>query len=193
MKMGNTLPQRLARVVLLAAVILALLIVAMQFTDQMVWTRFDFAAAGALLIGTGLLYALATTRAGNGAYRAAVAVALGAALTLVWLNLAVGVIGTEDDRANLMYVGVLAVGGVGAVIARLRPRGMAHALFATALAQAVAGAIALTLRLGDPWSPPAELLLLNGVFVALFTGSGWLFRQAARQPSSELASSGGNR
>jgi hypothetical protein len=35
-----------------------------------------------------------------------------------------------------MYIGVLAVGIIGAIIARLRPRGMARALFATALAQA---------------------------------------------------------
>jgi hypothetical protein len=51
------------------------------------------------------------------------------------MNLAVGVIGTEDDPANLMYVGVLAVGIIGAIIARFRPHGMARTLFATALAQ----------------------------------------------------------
>ena len=54
---------------------------------------------------------------------------------LVWINLAVGIIGSEDNPANLMYGGVLAVGVAGAVAARFRPGGMARALAATALAQ----------------------------------------------------------
>ena len=120
------------------------------------------------------------------AYRAAVGVALAAAVILVWLSLGVGVIGTEDDLANLMYVGVLAVGIIGAIIARFRPHGMARALFATALAQALVAAIALVAGLGAPGSGPLEIVALNGFFVALFLASAWLFRYAARQqpPSS---------
>lgn len=78
-----------------------------------------------------------------------------------------------------MYFGVLTVGIAGAIIARLRPNGMARALFATALAQAVVAATALIAELGLPYSPPAEIVLLNGFFIAMFTGSGWLFRRAA--------------
>jgi hypothetical protein len=85
----------------------------------------------------------------NTAYRFAVGVALAAAFILVWLNLAVGVIGTEDDLATLMYVGVLAVGIIGAIIARFRPHGMARALFATALAQALVAVTALIFGLGS--------------------------------------------
>ncbi len=51
------------------------------------------------------------------AYRFAVGVALAAAFLLVWMNLAVGLIGSEDNPANLMYFGVLAVGFIGAIIA----------------------------------------------------------------------------
>jgi hypothetical protein len=76
------------------------------------------------------------------AYRSIVGVALAAAFLLVWVNLAVGIIGTEDYLANVMYVGVLAVGIIGAIIARFRPHGMARALFATALAQALVAVIA---------------------------------------------------
>ena len=116
----------------------------------------------------------------NAAYRSALGVALAAALLLVWLSLGVGIIGKDGDPANLMYFGVLAVGIIGAVIARLQPHGMARALLATALAQAVVAAIALIARLGLPWSGPAEILLLNGFFIALFTASAWLFGRAAR-------------
>ena len=82
----------------------------------------------------------------------------------------------------MMYFGVLAVGIVGAIIARFRPHGMARALFATALAQALVSVIALIITLGSPGSPPGVLgtLILNGFFVGLFVGSAWLFREAAR-------------
>ncbi len=145
------------------------------------WTLADFVAAGALIFGTGLTYVLVARKAGNIAYRAAVGVALAAAFILVWINLAVGVIGTSGDPANLMYVGVLAVGIIGAIIARFRPHGMARALFATALAQTLVAVIALIFGLGSPWSPPVEILALNGFFVALFVGSALLFRYAARE------------
>jgi hypothetical protein len=115
----------------------------------------------------------------NTAYRSAIGVALAAAFVLVWLSLGVGIIGKDGDPANLMYFGVLAVGIIGATIARFQPQGMARALFATALAQAVVTVIALTAGLGLPWSGPAEILMLNGFFVALFVGSAWLFRRSA--------------
>ena len=112
-------------------------------------------------------------------YRAAVGVGVGAALLLTWVNLAVGIIGEPDERANVLYLGVPAVGIIGAVIARLEPRGMARALFATALAQALIAAIALILGWGAPGTGPLEIVALNGMFVALFAGSAWLFRLGA--------------
>jgi hypothetical protein len=42
-------------------------------------------------------------------------VSLVAALLILWINLAVGIIGEPDDPANMMYAGVLAVGMVGAL------------------------------------------------------------------------------
>jgi hypothetical protein len=147
------------------------------------WTLFDFVFAGALIFGTGLTYVLVARKAGNIAYRAAVGIALAAAFLLVWLTGAVGIIGSEDNNANSMYIGVLAVGIIGAIVARFRPHGMARALFATALAQALVAVIALIIGLGSPWSPPGVLgpLILNGFFAALFVGSALLFRDAARE------------
>ncbi len=163
-----------------AALILLLPLVAMQFTDQVVWDVADFAIFGALLVGVGVTYELAARMTGDTAYRAAVGVALAAAFILVWVNGAVGIIGSEDNDANLMYGGVLAVGVIGAIIARFQPRGMARALFATALAQALVAVIALIAGLGSPWSGPLEIVALNGFFVALWVGSALLFREAAR-------------
>lgn len=57
---------------------------------------------------------------------------------------------------------------------------MVWVLLAMALVQALVTAIALIARLGLPYSGPAELLGLNGFFIALFAASAWLFRWAAR-------------
>lgn len=170
------------RIALAAAFILLLPLLAMQLTDEVVWDLADFAVAGVLLFGAGLTYELIARKAGHIAHRAAVGVAVAAALLLVWMNLAVGIIGNEGNPANLMYIGVLAVGIIGALIARFQPHGMARALFATALAQALVAVIALILgkHQAEVSSVP-EIVTLNGFFVALFVGSAWLFRHAARE------------
>ena len=113
------------------------------------------------------------------AYRLAAGLALTAAFLIVWLNAAAGLIGIEDDDpANLLYVGVLAIGFVGAVVARLHPLGLARAMFATALAQALVGAVALKL---PNTASSMHIVILHGVFVALFAGAALLFQSAARK------------
>ena len=125
----------------------------------------------------------------NTAYRLAVGLALTAAFLIVWLNAAAGLIGIEDDDpANLLYVGVLAVGFIGAVIAHLQPRGMARALFATALAQALVGAIALKL---PNTASSLQIVILHVVLVALFAGAALLFRYAARKEFPPRAAAAG--
>src|SRR5215217_2235907 len=121
----------------------------MQFTDEVAWDETDFAVMGAMLFSACGAYELAARMTGNVAYRAAVGVAVVTAFILVWINLAVGIIGSEDNPANLMYGGVLAVAILGAVIGRFRSQGMARALAATALAQALVGAITVVAGLGS--------------------------------------------
>jgi hypothetical protein len=181
-----------ARPALATVFILMLPLLAMQVTDQVVWDLTDFAVAGALLFGTGLTYVLVARKEGNMreasniAYRFAVGVALAAALILIWMNLAVGLIGSEDNPANLMYGGVLAIGIIGAIVARFRPHGMARALFVTATAQALVPVIALLIWKPQVTSVEALLgmlgvLSVNAFFVMLFVGSALLFRHAARE------------
>jgi hypothetical protein len=157
-----------------AAFLLLLPLVAMQVTTEVTWTGSDFAVFGAMLVAACGSYELAARMTGNTAYRAAVGVAIVAAFLLVWVNLAVGIIGSENDPANLLFGGVLGVGLVGALVARFEPQGMARALIATALAQALVAVIALIAESGP-------LLMLTGCFVALWLLSAWLFRKAARE------------
>ncbi len=178
--------RNIIRIVLAAALILLLPLLAMQITDEVVWDLTDFAVAFVLLVGTGLMYELAVRKSGNIAYRAAIGVALAAALLLVWINLAVGIIGSENNPANLMYIGVFAVGIIGALIARFQPHGMARALFATALAQALVAVIAVIAgEHQNPVSSVSEILKVNGFFVALWVGSALLFRRAASATDSK--------
>lgn len=169
-----------------AALLLALPLVAMQFTNEVNWDGADFALAGGLLAAVGLAYEWAMRRTRNGLYRAAVGVALAATLLLLWIKGAVGLIGAEDNPANLMYFGVLAVGVAGAFVARFQPHGMARALFATALAHWQVALIAFGISLGFSWSGWIEVVFLNGFFVTLWLVSAHLFLQAAQdEPARE--------
>lgn len=164
-----------------AACMLLLPFVAMQFTREVNWDGADFAVFGAMLLVACGTHELAARMTGNGMYRAAVGVAVVAAFLLFWMNLAVGLIGSEDNPANLMYDGVLAVGIVGAIVARFQPRGMALVLVAMALAQVLAALIAGVLT---RWSVPLQIVILNGGFAALWLLSAWLFRRAADERSA---------
>lgn len=157
-----------------AAGLLLLPLLAMQFTDEVNWGPGDFLLAGALVAGVGLAYEWALRSTGNRAYHAGAGVALAGAFILVWANLAVGVIGSDDDPANLMCYGVLGIGIVGAAVGRFRAAGMAWALLATAVAQVVAAMIALAGGLGFAGAMPLS-------FVAFWLAAAWLFRKAARE------------
>ena len=162
-----------------AALLLLLPWVAMRFTDEVDWTAMDFATFGTMLLLACGAYELAARSHGDRMYRAGAALAVAGGFFLVWVNLAVGIIGSERNPANLMFAGVLAVAIVGPAVARGRPRGMAYAMFATALAQATVGVLALVGGSGDA----LRLVALTGFFVAIWLGAAALFRMAAREPA----------
>jgi len=168
------------------AFLLLLPLAAMQFTAEVDWSASDFIVMGALLFGAAGTFDLAARMTDSLACRAGVGVAVVTAFLLVWINLAVGIIGSEDNPLNLMYGGVLAVAILGVLVARFRPGGMARALLAAALAQILVAMIAL---IAGPDEPPGTLgiLALNMIFAALWLVSAWLFRLAARQPGSARA------
>ena len=166
-----------------AAVLLLLApFVAMQVTDEVRWGPLDFAVAGVLIGGAGLLFELAVRASASRAYRAAAALAVLTAFLLIWSNLAVGVIGDEDDPANLMFAGVLAVAGVGGIAVRFRARGLALVLAATAGVQALVGAVALAMRWGSegpawPW----DVAGASAAFTCMWLAAAGLFALAARE------------
>lgn len=93
-KVDQPVSRKMLFILLGATLILSAPLLAMQFTDHVNWDLFDFAVAGALLVGAGVVYVLSARLVRNARYRVVLAVALGAALFLVWAELAVGVFGT---------------------------------------------------------------------------------------------------
>jgi hypothetical protein len=77
-------------IALATGLILLVPLIAMQLSDEVVWSLLDFATAGALLFGTSLLFVLAARKVDK-RYRVAIGIALMAALLYVWLELAVGI------------------------------------------------------------------------------------------------------
>jgi hypothetical protein len=163
-----------------AALALLTPLLAMRFTKEVNWTAFDFACAAGLLGTVGLGLELTVRRSSSTAYRLGAALALALALLLVWINGAVGIIGSEREAANLLFGVVLAVATAGAFAARFRPEGLAKAMAAAALAQILVPAAALAFGAGGAALILApEVIGLTAVFTALWLLAAWLFRKAA--------------
>ncbi|HEX5756177.1 MAG TPA: hypothetical protein VFY12_07480, partial [Arenimonas sp.] len=117
-----------------AAGLLLLPAVAMQFTDEVDWSPFDFVVMGLLLGSVGAVFELALRMARSHAYMIGSGVAAGTGFLAVWVNLAVGIIGSEQNPANAMFFAVLVIAFFGAVLAQLQPRGLVRAMQVTAAA-----------------------------------------------------------
>ena len=157
-----------------AAGLLMIPAIAMQLGAEGVhWTAFDFVVMGTLLGSCCAAYELATRMSGNTLYRLGFAVAIVLGFLLVWINLAVGIIGDEDNLANAVFAGVLLVGAIGALLGQLRAAGMARAMVATGIAQLLAGGYALVLG-------SMEGGMLSAAFAVMWFTSAALFHKAAR-------------
>lgn len=78
-------------VLIIAFAILLIPLIAMQFTNQVNWSLFDFAIACTLLIGTGLIIEYALRKLTKSKYRVLVIVSIVLFFLLIWAELAVGV------------------------------------------------------------------------------------------------------
>lgn len=148
------------------------------------WTAADFVFMGVLFGSVGLGIEFLIRKSSSLSYRLGAVLALFAVFLIIWVNAAVGMIGSEGNAYNLLFGGVLAIALIGAVLARFRPAGMARALVVTAVAQAVVGAVGL---FTDP---------LGGVFSIVFFAGLWLlaaalFHNAAREARAMKGTSHG--
>ncbi len=162
-----------------AALLLLAPFVAMQFTREVQWTGFDFLFAACLIGSVGLAFEFLLRRSGDIAYRCGAALAVLLCFLLVWVNGAVGIIGSEGNPANLMYGAVLLIAVGGMIATGFAARGMAWTMVAAALAQLAVGTVALIARLGATapgW--PLDILGATGGFALLWLLAAALFRKA---------------
>ncbi len=170
-----------------AAIIWGLLMI--PLIAQWPWTSGDFMFAFVILFGAECAYVLVSQKNNNSAYKWAVGIAVVASLLLVWINLAVGIIGDEDRPANVLFFAVLLIGFIGAIISQLKARGMSRTLFAMAAAQALVPVIAYF-----AWRPHVVgeepgvigVFVLCWFFAGLYGLSGSLFRRASEEGVAEL-------
>lgn len=85
---------RIFAIVLTVALLLLIPLIAMQFTNEVNWSFFDFVVAGMLLLGTGLACELVIRKVRNKNYRLGILAIIAVTLFLIWAELAVGIIGT---------------------------------------------------------------------------------------------------
>ena len=161
------------RVALVALGLLMVPLVASRVVEGWNWGPGAFVFTYVMFFSTGMAYALIARKMGAWAYKAAVGLALVTGFVMGWSNMVHT--SESDNPANLLYFGVLVLGGVGAWLARLEPRGMARALFAMAGVLAV---LAVVLASAAPLGLERRVAVMHGLFVVLFAASGLLFRRA---------------
>lgn len=120
---------------------------------------------------------------GHIAYGAGAGVALVAAFLQVWMNLAVGIVGNEDNPVNLGFFGVVVTAGACAFTARFRAAGMARAMLAVAGVQALLAMVIATAPSNA--RDAVGVLGLSGFFTALWLASAALFHRSARPEMRE--------
>ena len=105
MKTSKTLVRPAVRVAAGVTLVLSLPFVAMQITDEVVWSLADFVLAGMLLTTIGVALELAARKTGNLADPVGIAV----------VGVAVAVLGNADDAPGLVLLGILLILSAGAL------------------------------------------------------------------------------
>ena len=83
--------KRLVFIIIFIAILLLIPLIAMQFTNTVQWTLFDFLVAGVLLFSTGLVCELVLRKVKKNKQRFIICLGVIALLTLIWIELAVGI------------------------------------------------------------------------------------------------------
>lgn len=149
------------------------------------WSLADFIVMAGLLVfaGGGLWLAFRATKSWT--HRAAVAMALLASFLLFWVTGAVGIIGSENNDANMLFLLVPVIWIAGGLVTRLNPLAMARVLVLTGAAQALIGGVALALGLGtEGHAWPWDIVGASLIFTALWIAAAYAFKRASlRQPA----------
>ena len=157
--------------------LLAVPLLAMQFTDDVNWRVSDFIMMGSLIFCTGSLLVVALRLGAHIAYRAGMIMAIGASFLMIWVNLAVGLISSGPNAGNLMYGGVTVILIAGIYLSKFKPAGIERAMFATAFSVLLVGVIALLMNMQNlPESSTLQIIGVSLFFTLPYIVAGLLFR-----------------
>jgi hypothetical protein len=103
--MNNALRRSVVRVALGVAIVTSLPLIAMQFSDEVVWSLGDFILLAILLTVIGVAIELAVRRAGG----------LGTAIGIAALGIAAALFGGADDAPGLVLLGLILIASACAI------------------------------------------------------------------------------
>lgn len=169
----SELRKTMLRVALAALALLMVPAVASRMVAGWNWPAKAFVLVYFLFFVVGMAYALIARRMDAWSYKAGVGVALATGFVMTWSNMVQ--VADSGQPVNLLYNGVLVVGIVGVLLARLKARGLAHTLFVMVATLAL---IAVVLPSVAPSHLARNMAIKQGIFVMLFAASGLLFRHA---------------
>lgn len=149
---------------------------AMQISGEVNWNSYDFFVFGVMLAVACGGVELAMGLSKHSGYRVAAVLTVGGGFLMVWANLAVGIIGSENNPQNQLFFGVLVIGLIGALVTRFSAQGLAFTLRVMAAAQLLIGLMAWALG----W---AFLPVFTLFYVALWMIAAHLFSKAGSTES----------
>lgn len=140
--------------------------------DGVLWTASDFVIFAIMLAILGGGIELAMLRSSNLAYRLGAIAACGIGFLTIWADLAVGMIGSENNDYNLIFLGIVLAAAIGAALVRGNAGGMSKVTFTAGAAQFVTAAIGYS---ADPRGA-----VFSMAFAVPWLVSGALFASAAK-------------
>jgi hypothetical protein len=147
------------------------------------WGFFDFIFAWVFIFSAGFTYKYIASKKSNAKYKAALGIAVFISLFIVWSNLAVGIIGSEDNPVNIIYFVMLFAVIIGGVTVKFQPKGLSILMFATAAAHGLIPFIAIVLigaeNIEHFTSEMTTQIGIHLFIIMLWIISGLLFRFSA--------------
>lgn len=147
-------------------------LVAKQFTDEVQWSIFDHIVWAFMLAIPATIIDLVSRMTTNWFYRGGAIIALATSFVITWANLAVGIVGNEENPVNLIFFGVVAIAMLGSPLVGFEAARLRGVFYLTAAAQALTALVALQ---AEPF-----VLVFCGVTTALWLTAATLFSQAAK-------------
>ncbi|MBO6535095.1 MAG: hypothetical protein JJ966_02655 [Balneolaceae bacterium] len=163
-----------------ASLIVLIPLIAMQFTSEVVWTLSDFIIGWAILFSIGFAYQAIARKSQQVTFKIATGIATFTTLFIIWANLAVGIIGNEENPLNLLYFGVVLLAIFGSYIASLKAKAMFRVMMSVAALHAFVSVIGLSIFTEqNPEYTIMNVIVINCVLTLLWIVSGLLYNKSA--------------